>query len=175
MEQMTGIGLATASEKASEFRLFSVARSVAALTTVQVVIHYRSPSSPATRTLQKTKKATTRAAFLVLVRVTGLEPAQPCDHKNLNLTRLPIPPHPHMQLSPIKANVIISYLFRFVKCFLRFFEKNYRKSVFWGCLPRKRGCFVRLLGKQAALTPPLPQDGGAGRGCLTKPRRCCIL
>ena len=28
--------------------------------------------------------------------MTGLEPAQPCDHKNLNLTRLPIPPHPHM-------------------------------------------------------------------------------
>ena len=31
-----------------------------------------------------------------MVRVTGLEPAQPCDHKNLNLTRLPIPPHPHI-------------------------------------------------------------------------------
>lgn len=30
-----------------------------------------------------------------LVRTTGLEPAQPCDHKNLNLTRLPIPPCPH--------------------------------------------------------------------------------
>ena len=29
-----------------------------------------------------------------LVRITGLEPAQPCDHKNLNLTRLPIPPYP---------------------------------------------------------------------------------
>lgn len=32
----------------------------------------------------------------LLVRVTGLEPAQPCDHKDLNLTRLPIPPHPHI-------------------------------------------------------------------------------
>ncbi len=31
-----------------------------------------------------------------MVRITGLEPAQPCDHKNLNLTRLPIPPHPHI-------------------------------------------------------------------------------
>ena len=30
-----------------------------------------------------------------LVRTTGLEPAQPCGHKNLNLTRLPIPPCPH--------------------------------------------------------------------------------
>ena len=32
------------------------------------------------------------------MRVTGLEPAQPCDHKNLNLTRLPIPPYPHIKL-----------------------------------------------------------------------------
>jgi len=27
-----------------------------------------------------------------MVRLTGLEPAQPNDYKNLNLTRLPIPP-----------------------------------------------------------------------------------
>ena len=33
----------------------------------------------------------------LLVRVKGLEPSQPCDHKNLNLTRLPIPPHPHIK------------------------------------------------------------------------------
>ncbi len=32
----------------------------------------------------------------VMVRITGLEPAQPYDHKNLNLTRLPIPPYPHV-------------------------------------------------------------------------------
>ena len=29
-----------------------------------------------------------------MVRVTGLEPARGC-HQNLNLARLPIPPHPH--------------------------------------------------------------------------------
>ena len=29
-----------------------------------------------------------------MVRPTGLEPAQPNDYKNLNLTRLPIPPWP---------------------------------------------------------------------------------
>ena len=33
-----------------------------------------------------------------LVRVKGLEPSQSCPHKNLNLTRLPIPPNPHMKL-----------------------------------------------------------------------------
>ena len=33
-----------------------------------------------------------------LVRAKGLEPSQPCDHKNLNLTRLPIPPSPHPAL-----------------------------------------------------------------------------
>ncbi len=31
---------------------------------------------------------------LNMVRVTGLEPAHSCEHKNLNLTRLPIPPYP---------------------------------------------------------------------------------
>ena len=30
------------------------------------------------------------------MRVTGIEPAQPCGHKNLNLARLPVPPHPRM-------------------------------------------------------------------------------
>ena len=43
---------------------------------------------------KKQEMAKTISRFLV--RVTGLEPAQPCDHKNLNLTRLPVPPHPHM-------------------------------------------------------------------------------
>ena len=28
------------------------------------------------------------------VRLRGLEPPRPCGHKNLNLARLPIPPHP---------------------------------------------------------------------------------
>ena len=32
--------------------------------------------------------------YFRLVRVTGVEPARPCGHKNLNLTRLPIPPYP---------------------------------------------------------------------------------
>ena len=31
-----------------------------------------------------------------LVRVAGLEPVRSCPHKNLNLARLPIPPHPHI-------------------------------------------------------------------------------
>ena len=45
---------------------------------------------------EKAELGTRIASRLSLVRVTGLEPAQPCDHKNLNLTRLPIPPHPLM-------------------------------------------------------------------------------
>ena len=59
-----------------------------------------------------------------LVRVTGLEPAQSCDHKNLNLTRLPIPPHPHIYVpnffcaertgpNPKFFNVLQSNVFNF--------------------------------------------------------------
>jgi hypothetical protein len=31
-----------------------------------------------------------------VVRMRGLEPPQPCGYQNLNLARLPIPPHPHI-------------------------------------------------------------------------------
>ena len=49
-----------------------------------------------------------------MVRTTGLEPAQPFDHKNLNLTRLPIPPCPHDSdniLSQIQKNANILDMF----------------------------------------------------------------
>ncbi len=35
-----------------------------------------------------------RGVLIVLVRATGIEPACPCEHKNLNLARLPVPPRP---------------------------------------------------------------------------------
>ena len=47
-----------------------------------------------------TKKASSFDEVFCLVRVKGLEPSQSCPHKNLNLTRLPIPPNPHMKLTP---------------------------------------------------------------------------
>ena len=46
------------------------------------------------------KKASSFDEVFCLVRVKGLEPSQSCPHKNLNLTRLPIPPNPHMKLTP---------------------------------------------------------------------------
>ena len=45
--------------------------------------------------LERKQKARHKASLFVLVRVKGLEPSQSCPHKNLNLTRLPIPPNPH--------------------------------------------------------------------------------
>ena len=52
-----GLGLTAASEKARGFRLFSAARSVAALTRPRRVIHYRSPSNPL-HSPQKSKRKT---------------------------------------------------------------------------------------------------------------------
>ena len=43
-----------------------------------------------------------------LVRVKGLEPSRSCPHKNLNLTRLPIPPHPHMIITHCCEIIFIS-------------------------------------------------------------------
>ncbi len=60
---------------------------------------------------------------LVLVRVKGLEPSQPCGHKNLNLTRLPIPPNPHF----VKCLMIIACRMPFVKMFFDFFARNCKK------------------------------------------------
>ena len=70
----TGIGLTAASGKASEFRLSSAARSVAALTTVQVVIHYRAYSRLPISTIKSKKHRNESGAFL-LVEIGGLEPS----------------------------------------------------------------------------------------------------
>ena len=45
-------------------------------------------------------KKPSRRRFFYLVRVTGLEPAR-WSHQNLNLARLPIPPHPHINTDSI--------------------------------------------------------------------------
>ena len=70
---LQGLGRGAASEKARGIRLFSTPWSVAALTTVQVVIHYRSSSSPFRCTLQN-KKGRRTAILLCLVHLQGLEP-----------------------------------------------------------------------------------------------------
>ena len=41
-----------------------------------------------------------------MVRVTGLEPARGC-HQNLNLARLPIPPHPHINIIKLSLNGLV--------------------------------------------------------------------
>ena len=64
-------------------------------------------------------------ACVLMVRATGLEPAQPCDHKNLNLTRLPIPP------CPLKLLPIISLLQVLVKLILQLFFRMLRATHFF--------------------------------------------
>ena len=67
-----------------------------------------------------------RIASRRLVRMTGLEPAQPCDYKNLNLTRLPVPPHPqvsryilsHLQRFATDIDVFCKKIFTFVRFYL---------------------------------------------------------
>ena len=56
-----------------------------------------------------------------MVRVTGLEPAQPSDQENLNLSRLPIPPYPHIKFLTSKF-----YTARAAEAELNFFQiKSY--------------------------------------------------
>ena len=65
------------------------------------------------KVLLRTKKQRMKKS-VAMVRTTGLEPAQPFDHKNLNLTRLPIPPCPHDSdtiLSQIQKNANILEMF----------------------------------------------------------------
>ena len=66
---------------------------------------------------------------LFLVRVKGLEPSQPCGHKNLNLARLPIPPNPRQakRMAHVLARtlIIIAHPRGFVK---NFFQKTFPES-----------------------------------------------
>lgn len=39
-----------------------------------------------------------------MVRITGVEPAPPCEDQHLKLARLPIPPYPH---SPLKITIVL--------------------------------------------------------------------
>ena len=72
---LVGLGRGSASEKASGFRLFSVSRSVAALTTVQVVIHSRSRffPSPCAAKNQKAPKGCS-----LMAQAEGFEPPWAC-------------------------------------------------------------------------------------------------
>ncbi len=62
------------------------------------------------------------------MRVTGVEPAQPCGYKNLNLTRLPIPPYPHYYTN-------IPIYFAFVKFFM---PQNAVKLLFIDFTPQQK-------------------------------------
>lgn len=69
--------------------------------------------------------------YSCLVRMTGLEPAQPCDHKILNLARLPIPPHPHAT--------------EFILLYIPLIVKDFSDDIFFCCL--SRGFFNIFFGR----------------------------
>ena len=79
--------------------------------------------------------------------MTGLEPAQPCDYKNLNLTRLPIPPHPHVVLvypiSVAKASIFAEFLKNFGDKFCSRYTQRTQRAA-----QRRRG-----IARQASLAP----------------------
>ena len=60
------------------------------------------------------------------LRVKGLEPSRSCPHKNLNLARLPIPPHPRVSVrrtvAPLANGDIIACAGENVKGFLKIFR-----------------------------------------------------
>ena len=67
-----------------------------------------------------------KCILLLLVRARGLEPPQPCDHKNLNLTRLPIPPYPHLFLAwLLNATDILYHFFGNCQYLFRYFFKKF--------------------------------------------------
>ena len=56
-----------------------------------------------------------------LVRVRGLEPPPNCSDMNLNHTRLPVPPYPHILFLSLGTNCIIQQAEGFVNIFLKLF------------------------------------------------------
>ena len=78
------------------------------------------------------------------LRMTGLEPAHPCGHKDLNLARLPIPPHPHNIGIIVSKNCLVN-----ISAGLRCLFSPYFFSVFMSRYLLKFKyydfCFFRLL------------------------------
>ena len=48
--------------------------------------------------------------YSALVRITGVEPAWNCFHMDLNHTRLPIPPYPHVRFSLLSSSELLRNL-----------------------------------------------------------------
>lgn len=67
-----------------------------------------------------------------VVRVAGLEPVQSCLHKNLNLARLPVSPHPHIFRFYAEIFLIYNaYILQNSKTFSRLSEKsNFLSGIF---------------------------------------------
>ena len=60
------------------------------------------------------KKRVDKSLLAFLVRVRGLEPPPNCSDMNLNHTRLPVPPYPHILLCP--AGNVLHYTAGLVVC-----------------------------------------------------------
>ena len=64
-----------------------------------------------------------------LVRVTGIEPALPFENMNLNHTRLPVPPYPHIKFSSsdfYTARTFRGGAFRLIRNYKNAFLRFYR-------------------------------------------------
>ena len=78
------------------------------------------------------------------LRVTGLEPARGY-HQNLNLARLPIPPHPHSSNEHFNN---ISNFDVYVKCYL-FVIANFRNNLLINPEQEYRGhCYRKQFGNR---------------------------
>ena len=62
---------------------------------------------PLTLFLHKNKELT-KSEFFILVREKGLEPSRTYVHMNLNHTRLPVPPSPHINFFNVIFITILS-------------------------------------------------------------------
>ena len=92
--RMTGVTLtASAHEKCVFSFLLTSARACSARYGAAILVQVPPVFSAANK-----KREPNFGSLFYLVRMTGLEPARPFDHKNLNLTRLPIPPHPQAHI-----------------------------------------------------------------------------
>ena len=64
-----------------------------------------------------------------MVRVTGIEPALPFENMNLNHTRLPVPPYPHIKFSSSKFYTVRTFrggAFRLIRKYKNAFLRFYR-------------------------------------------------
>ena len=132
---------------------------------------------------EKTLKAASIKALSV-VRVTGIEPALPFENMNLNHTRLPVPPYPHIKFSSSKFYTVRTFrggAFRLIRKYKNAFLRFYRIYTEMALPESSASAYSAISANIKFIGQPRPRDSCGRRNFLRlgapkkfRPMRLCL-